>query len=98
MPVKRVSLGCFFAAAGICDARRTMHRMKEITRCIRCSSARWLQGVGFTAVPVLVCTEREGAVDEDDGCTFGAPGEPGTAVKGCDVALGEHAAVDGSRW
>lgn len=75
-----------------------MHRMKEITRCIRCSSACWLQGVGFTAAPVLVCTEREEPVDEDDGCTFGAPGEPGTAVKGWDVTIGGHAAVNGSWW
>lgn len=70
--------------------------MKEITRCIGCSSARWLQVVGFTAVPRLVCTEREGGVDPDDGCTFGIPGEPGRAVKGYDVHLGDHAAVDGS--
>lgn len=72
--------------------------MKKITRCIRCSSARWLQGVGFTSVPVLVYTERTEEVGEDDGCTFGAPGEPGTAVKGCDVMLGEHAAVNGGWW
>lgn len=75
-----------------------MPRMKETTRCIGCSSARWLQGVGFTAVPRLVCTERKDAVDPDDGCTFGLPGEPGTAVKGYDVTLGERAAVNGSWW
>lgn len=54
-------------------------------RCARCSSAVRVAGCGFVAAETLLCAERDGPVDEDDGCTFGSPGVPSRGVRGWDV-------------
>lgn len=74
-----------------------MAKGKKVVRCSACSRAAWLAGCGFTASRTLVCGDRgHTGVDAGDGCTFGDPGEPGRAVFGWDVSLGEHAAVNGA--
>ena len=69
--------------------------MRRIVRCSRCSTAAWLLPCGFTSVPRLVCTESGRPVEPDDGCTFGAPGDPGKATDAPDVCISEAAAVMG---
>lgn len=71
--------------------------MREVVRCSGCRTAAWCVPCGFTSVPYLICRDRSDTVDQDDGCTFGMPGEPGTASDAPDVDLVFHAAVDGDR-
>lgn len=72
--------------------------MKGIVRCSQCSSASWRLGFGFAGSDELHCTERSGTVEPDDGCTFGARGQPGTAVCEYEIDIGNHAAVNGWHW
>lgn len=72
--------------------------MKQVTRCSECSNASLLQGFGFAGADELHCSQRSGRVDADDGCTFGSPGKPGTAVCEYEIDIGGHAAVNGLRW
>lgn len=69
--------------------------MKRVTRCAKCANAAIKLGVGFTNPSELICVDRSGTVDPDDGCTFGVPGEPGNAVDSYDVDLAGDAAVNG---
>ena len=69
--------------------------MKRVVRCGKCSIAARTLGVGFTNPPELLCTERSGTVDEDDGCTFGVSGTPRTGASGYEVSISDHEAVYG---
>ena len=72
--------------------------MKRIVRCARCSFAASRLPAGFTSVPVLHCTAIGRDVEQDDGCTFGAKGEPSTATDAPEVDISARAAVDGWRY
>lgn len=69
--------------------------MKTIVRCAACATAARRPGFGFAGADELYCSERGGAVEPDDGCTFGARGRPMTAVVRQDVDIGAHAAAGG---
>lgn len=69
--------------------------MKDVVRCAHCSSAALKPPFGFVGQSALYCTERAGKVDIDDGCTFGASGEPRVAADGCNIQLGDDAAKYG---
>lgn len=68
---------------------------KDVVRCAECSNAARKIGFGFTGPPALFCTERSGTVDDEGGCTFGAPGSPRYAADRFDIELGSDAAVKG---
>lgn len=69
--------------------------MKEIIRCAACSRCARVLPAGFTSDYELHCIDMKVGVDEDDGCTFGTPGEPmnGTSCPIVDIA--DRAAVNG---
>lgn len=69
--------------------------MKDTIRCSECSSAAWKPHVGFCGTDELVCSDRSGTVDPDDGCTFGSRGAPRVAVSEYEVDIGNRAAVNG---
>lgn len=69
--------------------------MKPVIRCSKCGNAALKLGVGFTNPSELICTQRSGTVEPDDGCTFGFLGEPTTAVHDYEIDLGNAAAVCG---
>lgn len=70
-----------------------MVKKKSIVRCKDCAKAAYDLGVGFMTETVLVCSEREMPVEEDDGCTFGIIGEAGYVVKDYQIDLCGDAAV-----
>ena len=72
--------------------------MKRVIRCSKCSDAAIKLGFGFTGVDELYCTERSCIVDKDDGCTFGTPGTPQTAVTDYNVTIEGESATNGCPW
>ena len=61
--------------------------MKKIVRCAGCASCAVVLPCGFTSVERHHCTVLQRDVRPDDGCTFGARGQPmsGTQVYDIDV-------------
>lgn len=72
--------------------------MKETICCISCSMAAARIGCGFAGTEALYCTITGQEVTREDGCTFGAPGNPGIASYGYQVDIGANAAVNGDGW
>lgn len=72
--------------------------MKNVVMCSKCANAALKLHTGFIGTNELYCTKHSGTVDEDDGCTFGIPGAPQTAVSDYEVDINERAAVNGCSW
>lgn len=69
--------------------------MRRVLRCRRCSVALKVLPAGFNTSETLYCPDRGTWVDDDDGCTFGANGEPERATVGQMVSVESSAAVYG---
>lgn len=64
--------------------------MRETVECGACGMCAYVLPPGFTSVPEYYCTQFEAEVEQDDGCTFGSPGEPYQSPPDYDVYLSGH--------
>lgn len=69
--------------------------MKRFVRCASCTDCATVSTAGFLSSDSYYCTQREQWSEPDDGCTFGARGQPqrGQFDTVCDI--GSQAAVYG---
>ena len=71
--------------------------MKETTPCHSCQNCAIGYEAGFTGKRLLRCSRMNDYVTEEDGCTMGVIGQPGSLCFGCDIDISGNAAVWGWR-